>query len=270
MATYAIGDVHGCLETLERLLDRLDFDADRDRLWLVGDLVNRGPESAGVLRWARRQAERMGERFVTVLGNHDLHLLAAADGVAPPRPNDTFDGVLTAADRDELVGWLRRRPLLHLEDGYLVVHAGLLPEWSVATALELARSLSTRLASPESAAGFLHRPTTTGDLVPETRRLQDALYAFTRLRMLTEAGEPSGFAGSPEEAPAGLRPWFDLDHHRGDELTVITGHWAALGVRLREDLIALDSGCAWGNELTAIRLDDRHVVSLPAYCTASR
>ncbi len=252
MATWAIGDVHGCFRTLEALIGRLDLDVRKDRLWMVGDLVNRGPRSLEVLRWARARADEMGDRFQVVLGNHDLHLIARHLGVAGARPRDTLKKVLKAADGPELVDWLRRRPFVHFERvagcDYVLVHAGLRPGWSPGDALEAAGRLERKLRGPKAERLLC-------------RRNSKSLVAFTRMRMLDRKGKTHGYSGAPEEAPPGLRPWFDVEPRGCKGHTVVCGHWAALGVRLRPDLIALDSGCVWGNTLTAVRLDDRAVVS---------
>jgi len=265
VATYAIGDVHGCFRTLRRLLKRISYDPRRDRLWLVGDLVNRGPRSLEVLRWAVEQ----GDRLTVVLGNHDLHLLARATGLARARRRDTLEEVLAASDHDDLLAWLRGRPLLHREDGFLLVHAGLLPAWTPAGAERLAREVEEALRGDR--AGRLlatlrvepPHPWQAGLTGAARRRL--ALAAFTRLRTLRPDGRLcDDFSGPPEEAPRGCRPWFDAPDRKSAGETVIFGHWAALGLLLRPGLAGLDTGCAWGRELTALRLEDRKLSQEPA------
>lgn len=250
MATWAIGDVHGCFRTLEALIERIDLDLGRDRLWMVGDLVNRGPSSLEVLRWARALDAEMGDRFQVVLGNHDLHLIARHLGLASARPRDTLEDVLEAADRDDLVDWLRRRPFLHFgdagDDDFVLVHAGLLPGWSPRDATVAAGRLERQLQGPDP-DHLLHS------------RSDQALAACTRMRMLDPESRLHDYSGAPEAAPAGLSPWFEVEPRGCPGHTAVTGHWAALGMRLRRDLIALDSGCVWGGSLTAVRLDDRHV-----------
>lgn len=252
MATWAIGDVHGCFRTLKALIGRVGLDVQSDRLWMVGDLVNRGPSSLDVLRWARARACEMGERFQIVLGNHDLHLISRHLGIAAARRGDTLDDVLLAADGPDLVDWLRRRPFIRFErlgdTDFVLVHAGLQPGWSPRDAEAAGRLLERRLRGPEAARLLGSR--------------DDALTAMTRLRMLDPEGRPHNYSGPPEEAPAGLRSWFDVAPRACDGRVVVCGHWAALGLRLRSDLIALDSGCVWGNALTAVRLDDRAAVSV--------
>ena len=210
-----------------------------------------------MLRWAIDQ----GDRLTVVLGNHDLHLLARAAGLARAKRRDTLEEVLAAPDRDDLLDWLRRRPLLHREGGYLLVHAGLLPAWTPAEAERLAREVEEELRG-DRAERLLRslraeppRPWRASLSGGARRRL--ALAVFTRLRTLREDGRLcDDFSGPPEEAPTGCRPWFELPDRRSAGETVIFGHWAALGLLLRGGLAALDTGCAWGRELTALRLDD--------------
>lgn len=257
MATFAIGDVHGCYRTLRKLLHRLPFDPAKDRLWLVGDLVNRGPDSLAVLRWARDLERDIGERFAVVQGNHDQHLQARAEGIASERPGDTLRAVLGAKDRDEMVGWLARRPLLVRRDPWVMVHAGLLPAWSVDQAEDLARRLESALAGPMRPLLLDRRPPSEGD--GELHELWRALAAMTRIRTCNAAGEMLRFNGPPEDAPAGHLPWFAVPGRRSVGSTIVFGHWAAMGLRLEKDVVALDSGCVYGQRLTAIRLDDGRI-----------
>jgi bis(5'-nucleosyl)-tetraphosphatase (symmetrical) len=264
LALYAIGDVQGCYRTLQRLLRRIHFDAARDRLWLVGDLVNRGPDSLAVLRWARR----LGPRLTVVLGNHDLHLIGRSLGVRARKPRDTLDDVLFARDGRALVDWLRSRPLLHRDRRRLLVHAGLHPAWTPAQAAVLARGAETVLRGrrPEEAIlamrGELPR---WGPGISRKDRLRLTVQTLTTLRTCRPSGHPAdGFSGSPEDAPRGHMPWFDVPGRRSRGATVICGHWAALGLHIvRHKLIALDTGCVWGRELTAVRLDDGAVYQEP-------
>lgn len=264
MATYAIGDVHGCFDTLQALLRRLEYDAHQDRLWFVGDLVNRGPRSLATLRWAADQ----GDRIVTVLGNHDLHLLARAAGTSEAKRRDSLDEILHAADRDDLLAWLVSRPLLHRQDGWCLVHAGLFPEWTLEQAEELARETETALR--EGMPGLL----ASVDQKTEDRwqeglehdeRVRVALAAFARLRTLREDGRMCAeFSGPPAEAPTGCRGWFDIPERRSRGETVICGHWAALGLRLQDGVAAIDTACVYGEQLTAIRLHDGQLFQQPA------
>jgi len=264
MATWAIGDVQGCHTTLRRLLARIAFDPRADRLWLVGDLVNRGPGSLAVLRWARA----LGERLTVVLGNHDLHLLARGLGAVPAKPTDTLDELLAAPDRDELLAWLRERPLVHREGSLVLVHAGLLPEWTVEDAEAQARDVERTLRGPEAlellARPRRHAPRRWLAGLDDLPRRQLALLTLTRIRTLTLHGEPElDFSGPPDGAPAGRVPWFWMPGRRSAEATIVFGHWAALGLLLESRLLALDSACVWGGSLTALRLDDRTVVQEP-------
>lgn len=257
MATYGVGDVQGCFLTLRRLVERIRFDPAIDRLWLVGDLVNRGPRSLEVLRWVRD----LGDRATVVLGNHDLHLLARGEGVCAPRPLDTLDDVLVADDGPALLEWLRTRPLLHREDPYVLVHAGLLPAWSVDEAERLAREAEGVLRGDRRAEllaalgrrGASPRP----EPLEPIGRIASAAVVLTRLRVCDADGAlVAGFHGPPEGAPPGTFPWFAAPGRRSASHTIVFGHWAALGLHRTAGLIGLDTGCVWGGRLTAIRLDD--------------
>lgn len=259
MATYAIGDVQGCFRTFERLLRRVGFDATRDRLWLAGDLVNRGPRSLEMLRWLVEHDHAV----TAVLGNHDLYLLARNAGVLGARRRDTLTPILEAEDRERLVDWVRHRPIMHRCNGYVMVHAGLLPQWTIEEAERRARSLEAELRGHDFAEllGDVRRQ--NDGLSEHKRTMQQDLAVFTRIRMLRRSGEPEYmFNDAPEKAPPNLRPWFAAPHRRG-EITVIIGHWAALGLRLQAGLVALDSGCVWGNVLSAYRLEDAQVFQEP-------
>jgi bis(5'-nucleosyl)-tetraphosphatase (symmetrical) len=257
MATYAIGDVHGCFVTLRALLARCGFSPRQDRLWMVGDLVNRGPRSLEVLRWAAA----MGDRLVVVLGNHDLYLLARAAGLAERKRRDTLDAVLEAADGDELVSWLRARPLLHREGDRVLVHAGLFPQWSAEAAERLARETEERLRGRNGDRLLLSSLAKRDDRWREGlstgARARVVLAGMARLRALTPGGTMcADFSGPPAELPAGCLPWFGFPGRRSAGALVIFGHWAALGLRLAPGVAALDTGCVWGQALTALRLDD--------------
>lgn len=253
MATYAIGDIHGCYETLQALLAEIAFDATSDRLWLVGDLINRGPLSLDVLRWARD----LGDRATMVLGNHDLHLIGRVLGARKPKKFDRFDDVLNAPDRDDLIEWLRHRPVLHHGEHHWMVHAGLHPQWSFARSQELAREVETELRS--DGCGTLLRD--YYDHADTT--LRQALRAFVHVRTCRENGEECKFTGPPEEAPEGCLPWYERFPASEWRDTVVFGHWAALGYRHTDRVLALDSGCGWGNALTAVQLDSHAVTQVP-------
>jgi bis(5'-nucleosyl)-tetraphosphatase (symmetrical) len=260
MATYAIGDVQGCMRELEALLASLSFDARHDRLWFVGDLVNRGPASLEVLRFV----QGLGDRAITVLGNHDLHLLCLAEGFARRRADDTLDAVLAAPDRAVLLDWLRARSMIHAEGEYILVHAGLLPQWGLPKALELASEVERALRGP-GYAGFLSRlygsePAAWDDALAGPDRTRVIVNAMTRMRFCTESGVMDFCAkGGIDAAPAGYRAWFEVPGRKSAGNTVVCGHWSALGLRIAPRLMALDTGCVWGGALSAVRLDDRRV-----------
>jgi bis(5'-nucleosyl)-tetraphosphatase (symmetrical) len=259
MATYAIGDVQGCSLPLQNLLDHIRFDPQQDRLWFVGDLVNRGPDSAGVLRLIKA----LGPAASVVLGNHDLFLLAAAQGIVALRPKDTIQDVLRADDRNELLDWLRRRPLCHREGSFVMVHAGLLPQWSTEDAAQFAQEVGQMLSGAES-AGFLKElfygpPQRWETSLTGMARSIVAARVLTRIRTCTVTGDLSSFSGPLDDVPPGYFPWFRAPHRRNRDGTIITGHWAALGLHFEDNHWGIDSGCVWGRALTAVRLEDRAV-----------
>lgn len=258
MATYAIGDIQGCYAELQQLLEQMRFDPAHDRLWLVGDLVNRGPDSLQVLRLVRS----LGDSAITVLGNHDLHLLAVAEGVAKLHRSDTLDELLNAPDRDELLTWLRQQRLFHAEGNHVLVHAGLVPQWSIEQAASLAREVENALRGDDYAV-FLERmygntPNCWNDALTGYKRLRIIVNAFTRMRICTPQGEMEfKFKGEIEKIPEGYMPWFEAPKRKSKDATVIFGHWSALGLKLESNIIALDTGCLWGGPMTAVRLEDR-------------
>lgn len=246
MATYVIGDVQGCYDTLMALLDKINYRPAQDQLWFVGDLVNRGPRSVDVLRYLRSQ----GERVTAVLGNHDLHLLGVHCGAANIKAGDTLDDVLNAPDVEELIDWLASRPLLHNQHGWTMVHAGLIPEWRVADAAQEARHFETLLRQPSTRRTLFARPS-----------FPFALRALTTIRTCRLDGTLCRHKGAPESAPSSCLPWFLHPTRRSAGERIIFGHWAALGFRRGSDYVALDSGCVWGDSLTAFRLEDGAVFS---------
>lgn len=260
MSTYVIGDVQGCYEALRRLLDSLRFDPLRDRLWFVGDLVNRGPDSVATLRFVKS----MGDCATVVLGNHDLHLLVVASGVRKPHKEDTLDEVLRAPDCEELLAWLRRQRLMHAADGYALVHAGLLPQWTLEKALALAHEVEDALRGEQYAELVRHmygnRPAAWRDDLVGIDRLRVIINAMTRMRLCTAAGvmEFTHKTGLMN-LPAGYMPWYDVPGRASRSSTIVCGHWAALGLLVRDDVVALDTGCVWGRELSAMRLEDRQI-----------
>tara|TARA_R110002096_G_scaffold434832_4_gene658182 strand:+ start:15725 stop:16534 length:810 start_codon:yes stop_codon:yes gene_type:complete len=257
---YAIGDVQGCFDSLEALVAALPIQP-ADTIWLCGDLVNRGPKSAEVLRWCMGQ----GERVKVVLGNHDLHLLSAAAGSRKIKSKDTFGDVLAANDRDELLGWLREQPLARLEGDYLMVHAGVHPMWSLQTAMQLASECEAAIQGGDWLAAWKRSrpqpPQWSNELVG-TERVAAAFSILVGVRTLHASGRlNTEFTGPPSNAPHGSLPWY-LRSKLG--VTSVFGHWAALGLHLGASHIGLDTGCVWGDKLTAVRLRDRAVFHQPA------
>jgi bis(5'-nucleosyl)-tetraphosphatase (symmetrical) len=260
MATYAIGDVQGCNDALQRLVRHIQFDPASDRLWFVGDLVNRGPDSLSVLRYVKN----LQDRAVVVLGNHDLFLLAVAEGLTTVRPEDTLQALLNAPDRDELLAWLRHQRLFYREGPFALVHAGLLPQWSLEEAGKLAHEVEAGLRGPlyRDILHALHPSKHlqwSSDLTGPTR-LATIIKVLTRLRACSPDGRmESSFSGPPERIPAGYFPWFKISDRRHADATIVFGHWAALGLHCDAHLLAIDSGCVWGRQLTAVRLEDRTI-----------
>jgi len=268
MATYAIGDLQGCYDPLVRLLDYLEFTPETDRLWFVGDLVNRGPQSLEVLRFVRQ----LGAAAVTVLGNHDLHLIMQAHGYGKANKEDTLEPILKAPDRDELIAWLRGQPLFHVENGWAMVHAGLLPNWGV----EQAKALSDEVFAALTAPNFMDflanmwgsEPDAWRDDLIGWDRLRVVVNAMTRMRFVTADGgrmefRAPGAKGPPERGPKGCLPWFQAAGRRSAAHPLVCGHWSALGFMQEANLLALDTGCLWGGSLTAVRLEDRRVFQMP-------
>jgi len=260
MPTYAIGDVQGCFHALSGLLVQIEFDATRDHLWFVGDLVNRGPDSLATLRFVKG----LGAAAVCVLGNHDLHLVAVAEGYGKLRKDDTLDDTLDAPDRDELVTWLRQRPLMHAEDGYALVHAGLLPAWTVPHALELAREVEQELQAPTYgsllARMYGNDPDRWSDNLAGYARLRVIINAMTRMRVCTSDGVMDlRFKGDTAALPGGVLPWFAVPGRASRDTRLIFGHWSALGLVLEPNVVGLDTGCLWGRKLSALRLEDRQL-----------
>ncbi|MGH8503322.1 MAG: symmetrical bis(5'-nucleosyl)-tetraphosphatase [Gammaproteobacteria bacterium] len=273
MAIYAIGDLQGCYDQLRALLAKLGFQAGRDRLWLVGDLVNRGPKSLETLRFVKD----LGDAAVCVLGNHDLHLLAEHTGARQTRPGSSLRAVLDAPDREALIDWLRRLPLLHHDEalGYTMVHAGLAPQWDLSAATACAREVEQQLSGPDYRR-LLHRmygdsPDRWSDELTTWPRVRVIINTLTRLRYCDAEGrmdmQPSGPPGSQ---PAGLTPWFQAPGRRNANLNIVFGHWSALGYYRAPGIIGLDSGCVWGGALTALRLDAKDAAPVSVSCEGFR
>ncbi|MEZ5662973.1 MAG: symmetrical bis(5'-nucleosyl)-tetraphosphatase [Burkholderiaceae bacterium] len=257
MALYLIGDVQGCDDALGRLLEHVGFSASRDTLYLLGDLVNRGPASLQVLR----RLMALGTSAHCLLGNHDLHLLATAHGVRKPHRKDTLDDILDAPDADALLDWVRTRPLAMTARGWLLVHAGMLPSWDVAQTLALAGEVERELRGPGWSA-FLHsmygnNPDRWNDDLRGHDRLRVIVNAFTRLRFCSAEGVMEfETKDSASAAPPGFMPWFDVPGRRTADVPVAFGHWSTLRTHPRPLLLPLDTGCVWGGCLTAARLGD--------------
>jgi len=267
MKTYFIGDLQGChAQTLELLARIADTATQPYRLLFAGDLINRGPDSLATLRLVYKLAQQ--GLADSVLGNHDLHLLAVVNGIRPEHASDTLGDIVAAPDRDELVDWLRRRPLALRRDGHLLVHAGVLPQWSVEQALLLADEVSAMLAS-SGWVDFLrtmygNEPAAWDDKLRGADRLRCIINAMTRLRFCTAEGRMDFKMKESGSAPEGssLMPWFEVPGRQSAGDTVVFGHWSALGLLLRPRLIGLDSGCVWGGKLSAVCLEDRTLIQV--------
>ncbi|MGH6692890.1 MAG: symmetrical bis(5'-nucleosyl)-tetraphosphatase [Gammaproteobacteria bacterium] len=262
MATLAIGDIQGCYDQLMRLLERAHYDERRDVLWFVGDLVNRGPQSLATVRFVKG----LGDRAVTVLGNHDLNLLAVAEGIRKPHRGDTDGDILAAPDRDELLAWLRRQKMLHVENGYAMVHAGLLPQWTISQAAALARELEEALRAP-GYRQFLrdmygNEPVRWRDDLAGADRLRVVVNAMARMRLTSADGALElNYKMGLDRVPPGYMPWYDAPQRASRGVPILFGHWASHGLLVREDVVCLDSGCVWGRALSALRLEDRRLFS---------
>jgi len=267
---YLVGDVQGCDDALARLLDECNFSPSRDRVVVLGDLVNRGPQSLGVLRRLRG----FGDAATCLLGNHDLHLLAVAQGVRPLHRGDTVAEILDAPDREDWLAWLRCRPLACLESGWLCVHAGIVPQWDAATTLALAAEVEALLRGPDLTR-FLPRmygnepdrwdPALAGD-----ERARFIINTLTRIRFCTLDGQLDLKTKDGTDAtPFGYHPWYAVPGRRSEGQPIAFGHWSTLGLVVQPDLLALDTGCVWGGALTAVRVDGGRRDVLQVACTAS-
>lgn len=260
MTTYAIGDIQGCYDELQALLDVLKFDFRTDTLWLAGDLVNRGPRSLEVLRFIKS----LGECAVTVLGNHDLHLMVHAHGYESSKKGDTLEPIINAPDREELLTWLRQRPLLHHDPhrGITLVHAGLAPQWTLQDAMDCAREAENILRNDDTLHGFLdnmygNNPDHWDPGLKHWDRMRFIINCFTRLRYVDANGRLKLKAkGAPGTQPAGCVPWFQAPQRKTQNDKLIFGHWSTLGFYSGDNVVALDTGCLWGGKLTAINVDE--------------
>jgi bis(5'-nucleosyl)-tetraphosphatase (symmetrical) len=258
MAVYAIGDIQGCYEELQSLLELIQFNPQHDQLWFAGDLVNRGPKSLETLRFIKG----LGDRAASVLGNHDLHLIAAAHGY-PINPDDhTLDAILRAPDRDELIDWLRWQPMLHHDDtlGYTMIHAGLPPQWDLALAQQCAHEVESALRG-DNVVDFIehmygNKPRHWSNKLSGWKRMRFTVNCLTRLRFCDDQGRLAlKYKGPPGSQPPEYRPWFELPDRKSRDLNIVFGHWSTLGKRDDPGIFPLDTACLWGGELTALRLD---------------
>jgi bis(5'-nucleosyl)-tetraphosphatase (symmetrical) len=263
MTRYAVGDLQGCFAPLRKLLDQVRFDPERDELWSVGDIVNRGPESLACLRFLAG----LGDRARVVLGNHDLHLLAVANGIRPLKRGDTLREILDAPDCAELLGWVQNQPLLYSspDDDYTLVHAGLAPQWSLADAKRLAAEVGAVLRGPDHLQLLRNmygdQPDRWSESLRGVERWRVVINYMTRMRFCTPEGQLE-FASKegPEDAPPGFLPWFDVPGRKSAGHTLIVGHWASLmGRANRSDVIALDTGCVWGQQLSLFNMETKRI-----------
>ena len=266
MATYAIGDLQGCFFSFKDLLKKIQFNPAHDRLWFVGDLINRGAGSLDVMRWMLEHQSSV----VTVLGNHDLHTLVVAEGFVSAHRSDTIQALLDAPDAPELLGWLRQQPLVHFERGYLMVHAGLLPDWTVDQAVALGAEVQLALQAPNYREFLQHMygndPKRWDDGLTGWDRLRVITNAMTRLRICSADGEMEfKFKGELQNIPDGYQPWFELSHRASVNTPIVFGHWSALGLQHKNNVYSLDTGCLWGGHLSAMRLEDRQIFQVPCH-----
>lgn len=273
MATYAIGDIQGCYDELRQLLTKINFRSDRDTLWFTGDLVNRGPKSLETLRFV----QSLGSNAVSVLGNHDLHLLAIARNHNQPGRKDTLDEILNAPDREDLLDWLRHLPLLHIADdiALTMVHAGIHPQWSIAQAKLLAAEVEAVLQSDQDidfyAGMYGDKPEMWSDDLRGCARLRYITNVFTRLRYCSNEGALAlDYKCEPGAQPAGLLPWFNIENRISRQDRIVFGHWSTLILAKNieyPNVYPLDTGCLWGGQLTAMRIDDQSYAKTALPCT---
>lgn len=269
MTTYAIGDVQGCYDPLRRLLDKINFDPLKDQLWFAGDLINRGPQSLETLRFI----VSLGASAHSVLGNHECHFLASARGHKKPHRTDTFDDILNAHDAEQLIDWVRSRPFLHQDTvlGYTMIHAGLPPQWSLNEAKRYANELETvfkgDLFDDFLAHMYGNKPDQWQTALSGHARLRFIINCFTRLRFCDAQGRLDfNEKSAPPESPAHLMPWFEVPNRQTAHDKLIFGHWSTLGLNFKNNTICLDTGCLWGGQLSAIKLNEtEQVISLDCH-----
>ncbi len=257
MAIYAIGDIQGCYNELRRLLDLIKFDPGQDQLWLAGDLVNRGPHSLETLRFVKG----LGDSAITVLGNHDLHLIATVVSLSKAGKKDTLGPILRASDCDELIDWLRHQPLFYFNERYCMLHAGLPPQWDFKLTLEMARETEQVIQGADHQRFFRsmygNKPTIWQDDLPKLEKLRFAVNCFSRLRYCTVDGELDfSHKESPDNQPCHLLPWFAVPWRKSRDMRIIFGHWSTIGFYQGNNVFGIDTGCLWGGQLTALRLDE--------------
>lgn len=268
MPTYAIGDVQGCFSTLQKLLEKIQFNTDKDTLWFTGDIINRGPQSLNTLRFIKS----LGNKQRMVLGNHDLHLLAVHHNVRPLNPKDTLNDILHTSDRDELMHWLQQQPLLVQDDttGFVMTHAGIAPQWDLQHAKQHAQEVESVLQSYQAIELFKHmygnQPDQWSDDLTGYDRLRLIINYFTRMRYCYADGRLDlSYKGGIKNKPDNLILWFDVKNRKAANTPLIFGHFAALEGEVDvPNVYALDTGCVWGNKLTAMRLEDREIISVMA------
>jgi len=264
MTTYAIGDIQGCFYAFQDLLQAINFDEKKDQLWLVGDMVNRGGGSLAMLRWCLAHQSHIQ----VVLGNHDLHTLVVANGIVRPHKSDTLDELLAADDCADLLNWLRHQPLMVSDGEHIMVHAGLLPQWTVSEALSYAKEVEAALQGADY-VNFLvnmygNSPDHWRDDLTGFDRLRVITNAMTRLRICSETGLMDfKFKGELQDIPAGFMPWFDVPNRRNQDALIVFGHWSALGLQHRHQVFSLDTGCLWGGKLTALALESKVITQVP-------
>jgi bis(5'-nucleosyl)-tetraphosphatase (symmetrical) len=264
MTTYVIGDVQGCYHSLMHLLEAVKFNSSKDKLWFVGDVINRGAGSLEVLRWLYAHQGQVQ----MVLGNHDLHTLVVAEGFVKAHRSDTLDALINAPDAKLLINWLRAQPLAHMEHGFLMVHAGLLPQWTAQHAMRLAQEVETALQA-KNYRDFLanmygNTPDSWHDDLQGWDRLRVITNAMTRLRICSEQGVMEfKFKGTLKQLPNDLMPWFKIPQRASRDTPIVFGHWSALGLMQDANVFSLDTGCLWNGNLTALRLEDRSIFQVP-------
>jgi bis(5'-nucleosyl)-tetraphosphatase (symmetrical) len=266
MTTYAIGDIQGCFHSFQALLKKIQFHPAHDKLWFVGDLVNRGPGSLAMLRWMFDHQDNV----VTVLGNHDLHTLVVAEGFVNPHRSDTLQDLLDAPDAPQLLNWLRNQRLAYMDHGFLLVHAGLLPQWTVTQAISLSNDVEKALQGDDYHTFLAHmygnEPASWDEDLNGWDRLRVITNAMTRMRVCTEEGDMEfKFKGELANIPAGYQPWFKTPHRASIDTPIVFGHWSALGLYQADNVHAIDTGCLWGGTLTAMRLEDKAIFQVPCH-----